>query len=57
MQIGRLDRVEDNLALIDSGATHGLRPARDEAEWIAAERTTVQLASGTTDAFRLKHGT
>ena len=57
MQISGLDRVEENMALIDSGATHGLRPARDEDEWTSAERTNVQLASGFTDAFRLKHGT
>ena len=56
MQISGLDRVEENMALIDSGA-NGLRPARDEDEWMPAERTHVQLASGFTDAFRLKHGT
>ena len=57
MQISGLDRVEENMALIDSGATHGLRPARDEDEWLSAERAQVQLASGFTDAFRLKRGT
>ena len=57
MQIGGLDQAETNWVLIDSGATHGLRPARDLEEWDKAERTTVQLANGTTDAFRLKHGT
>ena len=57
MQISGLDRVEENMALIDSGATHGLRPARDEDEWTSAERTNVQLASGFTAAFRLKRGT
>jgi len=57
MQIGELDRVEDNMVLIDSGATHSLRPARDDDEWQNAQRTRVQLANGSTDAFRLKKGT
>jgi hypothetical protein len=52
MQIGELDRVEDNMVLIDSGATHSLRPARDDDEWQNAQRTRVQLANGSTDAFR-----
>ena len=57
MQIGGLDRVEANLVLIDSGATHGLRPAREMEERDKAQRTTVQLANGSTEALRLKHGT
>ena len=57
MQIGGLDSTEANMVLIDSGATHGLRPARDRDEWQKGERTTVQLANGSTDAFRLKPGT
>ena len=57
MQIGGLEHAEANMVLIDSGATHGLRPARDQDEWEQGERTTVQLANGTTDAFRLKRGT
>ena len=57
MQIGDLEQVEENMVLIDSGATHGLRPAQDEGEWQYAERTVVQLANGSTDAFRLKKGT
>ena len=56
VQIGGLDRTEANMVLIDSGATHGLRPARDHDEWQKGERTTVQLANGSTDAFRLKPG-
>eukprot|EP00435_Cladocopium_sp_Y103_P021236 s2552_g5.t1 len=58
MQIGGgVERAEDNMTLIDSGATHGLRPAADMAEWDAAEETCVQLASGSTTDFRLKRGT
>ena len=57
MQIGGLDHTEANRVLIDSGATHGLRPARDHDEWLKSTRTTVQLANGSTEAFRLKPGT
>ena len=57
MQIGGLDQVDANMVLIDSGATHGLRPARDADEWNNGVQTTVQLANGSTEAFRLKRGT
>ena len=57
MQIGGLDRIEENMVLIDSGATHGLRPAVDFDEWNKASPTTVQLATGSTQAFRLKPNT
>ena len=57
MQLAGLDQTEDNWVLIDSGATHALRPARDQDEWKNAERTVVQLANGATEAFRLKKGT
>ena len=57
MQIGGLDQADEGMMLLDSGATHGLRPARDQGEWDAAEPTQVQLANGTTDEFRLKKGT
>ena len=57
MQLAGLERVENDWVLIDSGATHALRPARDQDEWFKAERTVVQLANGETDAFRLKKGT
>lgn len=43
--------------LVDSGATHALRPARNDAEWQQAVPTKVTLANGTTDALRLKAGT
>eukprot|EP00435_Cladocopium_sp_Y103_P049178 s3841_g14.t1 len=57
MQLAGLDQAEESMVLIDSGTTHGLRPARDDDEWSKAERTSVQLADGTTEAFRLKPGT
>ena len=57
MQISSLDHADGDMALVDSGATHGLRPARDQHEWDAAEPTSVQLASGSTNDFRLKKGT
>ena len=43
------------MVLLDSGATHGLRPARDLAEWEAAEPTHVQLANESIDAFDYKN--
>ena len=43
--------------LVDSGATHALRRARDWKEWEAALPTLVALAQGTTDRLRVKEGT
>ena len=57
MQVRNLDHADGDMALIDSGATHGLRAARNQAEWVAAEPTSVQLASGSTSDFKLKNGT
>ena len=57
MQISGLNQAEDDMILLDSGATHALRPAHDEGEWILGEPTSVQLADGVTDMFRLKRGT
>ena len=57
MQLAGWENVENAFILLDSGATHGLRPAVDDDEWTKAERTTVQLADGSTEMFRLKHGT
>ena len=57
MQISALNQAEDDMILLDSGATHALRPAHDEGEWILGEPTSVQLADGVTDMFRLKKGT
>ena len=51
-----LKQAENDWVLIDSGATHALRPAHDLHEWTNAERTVVQLANGETEAFRLKKG-
>ena len=57
MQLAGLEQAENDWVLIDSGATHALRPAHDLQEWTNAERTVVQLANGETEAFRLKKGT
>ena len=57
MQLAGLEQAENDWVLIDSGATHALRPAHDLHEWTNAERTVVQLANGETEAFRLKRGT
>ena len=32
-QLSRLDHAEDDHILLDSGATHALRPAHDDGEW------------------------
>ena len=57
MQIAGLDQTDDEMILLDSGATHALRPAHDEGEWRLGEPTSVQLADGVTEMFRLKKGT
>lgn len=57
MRIGDLERGEPDLVLVDSGATHALRPAREMDEWLKAEPTVVMLAEGSTSRFSLKHGT
>ena len=44
----------DGLVLLDSGATHALRPAKDSREWQEAKPVTVSLAEGTTKGFRVK---
>ena len=38
MQLSNVEGVDDEYILLDSGATHALRPAREEGEWMAAER-------------------
>jgi hypothetical protein len=48
MQLAGLEQAENDWVLIDSGATHALRPAHDLQEWTNAERTVVQLANGET---------
>ena len=45
------------VVLLDSGATHGLRPAESQEEWDSAEPTKVMLADGVTESLRLKPGT
>ena len=57
MRIGDLEHGQPDLVLVDSGATHALRPARDMVEWECAEPTVVTLAEGSTSRFRLKKGT
>ena len=57
MQIASLEKVDRNKFLLDSGATHALRPAQNLDEWSSALATTVQLAQGETGRFRLKAGT
>ena len=57
MRISELDRGRQDLVLVDSGATHALRPARDDGEWGNGQPTTVMLAEGSTNRFRLKPGT
>ena len=51
--------VEDgkDWVLLDSGATHSLRPATSDIEWQSAEVTEVHLADGVTQSLRLKPGT
>ena len=57
MQLSGIDQADEAVVLIDSGATHALRPAEDWDEWNKAEGTTVMLAEGSTTRFRLKPGT
>ena len=59
LKVMRLSNIEPHaqLVLLDSGATHGLRPAVSEDEWRSAEVTQVMLADGVTNSLRLKPGT
>lgn len=56
MQLTRLQKNAD-WVLLDSGASHGLRPASSWTEWEAAMPTRVQLAEGETNRLRVKTGT
>ena len=47
----------DQWILLDSGATHGLRQAHSQEEWLAAQETEVTLAEGVTKSLKLKVGT
>eukprot|EP00438_Fugacium_kawagutii_P027097 Skav203917 [mRNA] locus=scaffold228:326406:331875:+ [translate_table: standard] len=57
IKLAKLDLVEREWILLDSGATHALRPALSEEEWGAGDPTQVTLADGSTTQFRLKDGT
>ena len=59
MKVMRLSSMEPTaqVVLLDSGATHGLRPAASQEEWDSAEATQVMLADGVTESLRLKPGT
>ena len=57
MHLSGWENAEDDFMLPDSGATHALRPAKDDQEWQLGLTTTVQLAEDSTDQFRLKKGT
>ena len=52
--LSQLDHEVKGVVLLDSGATHALRPARDQQEWQEAQPTQVTLADGITDKLRLK---
>ena len=55
IKISQLDvAAEGMMVLLDSGATHALRPALTEGEWAAAQPTQVTLADGVTTKLRLK---
>eukprot|EP00438_Fugacium_kawagutii_P010773 Skav218289 [mRNA] locus=scaffold2035:794479:803242:+ [translate_table: standard] len=56
MKVTSCDQSKDHV-LLDSGATHGLRPARSVTEWDKATPVTVTLADGATSSLRLKWGT
>ncbi len=46
VRLRRLDNTGESTMLLDGGATHCLRCAKDDQEWQDAEVTTVQLAAG-----------
>ena len=50
------DDVEDVYALMDSGATHPLRRAWTEEEWLAASPVVVTLAGGESVSLRMNSG-
>ena len=55
IKLSQLDAGAENMmVLLDSGATHALRPALTEGEWAAAQPTQVTLADGVTTKLRLK---
>eukprot|EP00438_Fugacium_kawagutii_P033247 Skav228431 [mRNA] locus=scaffold1325:416500:425994:- [translate_table: standard] len=57
IRLAKLDMTEKEWILLDSGATHALRPSLSDLEWQQATPTEVVLADGSTTQFRLKPGT
>ena len=47
VRLQRLDTTGQKTVLLDGGATHCLRPAKNEQEWLKSIETPVFLASGT----------
>ena len=47
VRLQRLDTTGQKTVLLDGGATHCLRPAKNEQEWLKSVETPVFLASGT----------
>ena len=54
IKISQLEHEAGDLVLLDSGATHALRPAKTWQEWQEAAPTQVTLADGITSKLRLK---
>ena len=55
IKVSQLDYDNSSMmVLLDSGATHALRPANSMEEWEAASPTQVSLADGVTTKLRLK---
>ena len=54
IRISSLDH--SSTALLDSGATHSLRSAYSEEEWLGAEEVQVRLAGGGSLRMRLSSG-
>ena len=54
IKLSQLEHDAGDLVLLDSGATHALRPAKDLEEWQEATPTQVTLADGVTSKLRLK---
>ena len=55
IKVSQLDYDNSSsMILLDSGATHALRPAESEVEWDEASPCQVSLADGVTTKLRLK---
>eukprot|EP00438_Fugacium_kawagutii_P028377 Skav221621 [mRNA] locus=scaffold2664:47322:51461:- [translate_table: standard] len=59
MNVMKLTKIQadEEWVLLDSGATHGLRPACSQEEWNRGIPTKVTLAEGETHSLKLKQGT